>query len=388
MNRKQIMTLLMGLSFSMSLTSMQAQEAPKATERKEIIIREKAGKEEKMTIVVDGDKVTINGKPLAEYDGDNIIIRKKNVESFAPYVHSYPRVRAMPRIPRAPAAPFGPEAWEFSFDDEAFGELRGEPKARLGVVSEKDAKGAKLTQVMPESAAAKAGLKEGDIITAVDGKKVDGPESLSELIRAKKPEQESEITYLRDKKTKKMKVKLGASKASSPNVFYFNAPQMELEMAPHFRELEKQYKSHDKEFRELEKEYRNHDKELRELERNFRSGDWEKFRSEDMDEFRREMELMGSGNRPKLGIRIEDMEDAKGVNVIDVQAGSAAEKAGFKKGDILTHIDDKKVSNTDQARELLMQSGNKSTYPVSVLRNGKPFNMTIQRPREMKKANL
>ena len=166
MNRKQIMPLALGIIFSMCLISTKAQEAPKKTERKEIIIREKAGKEEKMTIVVDGDKVTINGKPLAEYDGENIIIRKKNLESFAPYAGTYPRIPAMPGIPRAPV-PFlmGQEHVEFSFDEDVFNEARTEPRARLGVVSEKDTKGAKLTEVMPESAAAKAGLKVGDIIT-------------------------------------------------------------------------------------------------------------------------------------------------------------------------------------------------------------------------------
>ena len=375
------MTLLMGVSFSMYLVSTNAQEAPKSTERKEIIIREKAGKEEKMTIVVDGDKVTINGKPLAEYDGDNIIIRKKNFESFAPYVQTYPRIQAMPRIPRAPVVPIGPDAWSFSFDDEAIGELRGEPRARLGVVSEKDAKGAKLTEIMPESAAAKAGFKEGDIITAVDGKKVDGPESLSEQIKAKKPEQEAEITYIRDNKTKKMKVKLGAGKEASPNVFYFNAPQMEKELAEQYRNLDRQQWNQ-------EELHRNMDQHFREMERQFKSGDMEKFRSEDMDEFRREMELMGSGGRPKLGIRIEDTEDGKGVKVIDVQQGSAAEKAGFKKDDILTHIDDKKITNTDEARDMLRNSRDKSTYPVTVQRNGKPFNMTVKAPKEMKKADL
>jgi serine protease Do len=252
--------------------------------------------------------------------------------------------------------------------------MRGEPRARLGVISEKDAKGAKLTEVMPESAAAKAGLKEGDIITAVDGKKVDGPESLSEQIRSKKPGQESEISYLRDKKTKKMKVKLGTSKDSLPNVFYFNAPQMEKELADQFRNLDKQHRNMDQHFREMERE--------------FRSGDMEKFRSEDMNEFRREMELMGAGSRPKLGVRIEDTEDGKGVRVIDVQQGYAAEKAGFKKDDILTHIDDKKITNTDQAREMLRDSRDKSTYPVTVQRNGQPFNMTIKTPKEMKKADL
>lgn len=359
MNRKQIMPLALGILLSMSMISTKAQEEPKVSERKEIIIREKAGKEEKMTIVVDGDKVTINGKPLAEYDGENIIIRKKNLESLAPYARTYPRTPAMPRIPRAPAMPFGAESFEFSFDEDDFSEAKSEPRARLGVVSEKDTKGAKLTEVMPESAAAKAGLKVGDVITAFDGKKVDGPESLSELVLTKKPGEESEITYLRDKKTKKMKVKLGSGSGRSAKVFRFEAPDMEMDLAPQMRELENQFRVEGNQFKALENE----------------------LRARDMD---REI----ARSKPKLGIRIEDTEDGKGVKVIDVATGSTAEKAGFKKDDIITHINDKKIEHTDHARGALRESGNKSTYPVTVQRNGQPFNITVKTPRELKKADL
>jgi serine protease Do len=353
MNRKQIMTLSLGVFFSLYLISARAQEAPKTKERKEIIIREKEGKEEKMTIVVDGDKVTINGKPLAEYDGDNIIIRKKNMEELAmPFVYATPGTPRQPRTPRAPMHPMRPEGWNFSFDEFDFPQSSGNSRAQLGVVGEKDAKGAKLTEVMPESAAAKAGLKEGDIITAVDGKKVDGPEILTELIRAKKPEEEASITYIRDKKSKTVKVKLGLRKSSAPKVFHFDAPQMERQLEQQFRELDRQFKA------------------------------------QDMEDFRWEMERGFSGHRPKLGVRIEDTEDGKGVKVIDVETGSPAEKAGFKKDDILTHIDDKKIDNTDQAREMLRETREKSTYPVTVQRNGQPFNMNVKIPRDLKKADL
>jgi serine protease Do len=377
MNRKQIMTLaLLGL-LTVGIEQTRAQEAPKARERKEIIIREKEGKGEKMTIIVDGDKVTINGKPLEEYGGGNVIIRKKNIEGGSlPYAYS------MPRIPRAPIAPLHPEiaeGWNFSFDEFDSPAIAGPQGARLGVITDEDAKGAKITEVMKESAAAKAGLKEGDIITAVDGKKVDGPESLSEIISSKKPEQESSITYLRDKKSKTMKVKLGKGSAGFPRVFQFEAPDMEnvlidryraplmeRELAEQFRELNDLNGLKEKQFRELENE----------------------FRSQDMEKFRWDMERGFPGGRPKLGLRIEDTEEATGVKVIDVEAGSAAEKAGFKKDDIITHINNKKIVNTDQARDLIRENREKPSYPVTVQRNGQPYNMEVKTPRDLKKANL
>jgi S1-C subfamily serine protease len=47
-------------------------------------------------------------------------------------------------------------------------------------------KGAKISEVIKESAAEKAGLKVGDIITKVGNEKVTDPDDLSETIKGKK----------------------------------------------------------------------------------------------------------------------------------------------------------------------------------------------------------
>src|SRR4051795_3837675 len=54
-----------------------AQEKPEPKEKKEsndIIIHKKGDSKEKLTIVVDGDKVTVNGKPVDEYKSDDVDI--------------------------------------------------------------------------------------------------------------------------------------------------------------------------------------------------------------------------------------------------------------------------------------------------------------------------
>src|SRR4051794_686879 len=52
----------------------------------EIVIRKKGGKTEKMTIVVDGDKVTINGKPVDEFKNDDVTILKRDRSlAFGPH---------------------------------------------------------------------------------------------------------------------------------------------------------------------------------------------------------------------------------------------------------------------------------------------------------------
>jgi serine protease Do len=94
----------------------------------------------------------------------------------------------------------GPE-WNQEFMKEFKFEMKS--GAFLGVITNEDDKGAAIDEVQKETAAEKAGLQKGDIITKVGDKKIDGPDDLVEAITAKKPNDEVEITYLRDGKEKK-----------------------------------------------------------------------------------------------------------------------------------------------------------------------------------------
>lgn len=64
--------------------------------------------------------------------------------------------------------------------------------------------------IMPDSPADKAGLKEKDIITEVDGTKIDKDHSLISLIDSHQPGDKIELTVLRDGKVKHISLKLGA----------------------------------------------------------------------------------------------------------------------------------------------------------------------------------
>jgi C-terminal processing protease CtpA/Prc len=74
--------------------------------------------------------------------------------------------------------------------------------------------GVLVTSVATESAAAKAGIKAGDVITTVDGKTVDDAGELRRLLRPE-DEKDTEVTLgvVRDKKAMSMKVTLEAPKA-------------------------------------------------------------------------------------------------------------------------------------------------------------------------------
>jgi membrane-associated protease RseP (regulator of RpoE activity) len=68
-----------------------------------------------------------------------------------------------------------------------------------------DGKGALVTSVADNSAAAKAGLRAGDVITAVDGDAIEGPGDLSRAINKNKDGDVS-LTVVRDKKSRTFKV--------------------------------------------------------------------------------------------------------------------------------------------------------------------------------------
>ena len=57
-----------------------------------------------------------------------------------------------------------------------------------------------VAKVSEESAAEEAGLKEGDVITAIDGKDVNKMADLQEYLAKKRPGDKVSITYMRDKK--------------------------------------------------------------------------------------------------------------------------------------------------------------------------------------------
>ena len=88
-----------------------------------------------------------------------------------------------------------------------YGEVR---RGRLGVIVQNltaelaealdiDAtNGAVISQVMPDSAAADAGLREGDVIVAVDERKIAGASALRNVIGLFRADDEIEIAYLRD----------------------------------------------------------------------------------------------------------------------------------------------------------------------------------------------
>jgi len=154
----------------------------------EIIIRKKGGNSNKMTIVVDGDKVTINGKPADDFKNEDVTIFRRDRE-----MAGVPHVRRM----ISPRPPFSPDVLE---DLGSFNSNRG----LLGVMTTKADDGAKVVEVTDESGAEKAGLKKDDIITKVGDTKVEDSRDLVKAISGYKPNDKVDLTYKRDGKENKV----------------------------------------------------------------------------------------------------------------------------------------------------------------------------------------
>jgi serine protease Do len=157
-------------------------------ETQQIIITRKSTNDDKVTIEIKGDKVTVNGKTVEGKDGD--ITVKVNRWKDMSYL----------RTPRAIGRNGGATNYEMFFEDAN--------KAMLGVTTESTEGGVEVQSVTKESAAEKAGLKEKDIITKIDDQKIEDPDDLSSVIQKHKAGDKVSVSFLRDKKEQKVTAEL------------------------------------------------------------------------------------------------------------------------------------------------------------------------------------
>lgn len=194
----------------------KAKPLGKEEKTEEIVIRKKGDKTEKMTIVVDGDKITINGKPSDEFkNGDVTVLRRDRTPATALNTRR-----------------FGGSQSFNSDNINRFLSLHSN-KAMLGVLTEKAEKGVRITEVTKESGAEKAGLKKDDVITKAGNIITETPQSLVEAISAYKPNDKVDITYLRNGAENKTTVVLEENKSLS-NSFNFNSKDFNFDMPDAF----------------------------------------------------------------------------------------------------------------------------------------------------------
>ncbi len=72
----------------------------------------------------------------------------------------------------------------------------------------KNSQGALVSQIMKDSPAAKAGLRHGDIITAINGKKIKNHNDLTKVVGSLAPGSKVDVAIIRDGKNKNISIKL------------------------------------------------------------------------------------------------------------------------------------------------------------------------------------
>ncbi len=294
-------------------------------DRQTIIINRAAGSDDEKTIIeINGDKVTINGKDVKDNKDVQVSIHRIKTGAHGLSI-----------------AGNGKDNWAFNFDNEGLSLLTEDAnRAMLGVVTDNNDKGAKISSVSKESAAEKAGLKKDDIITKIANKTIENTEDVAEAIRAHKPGEKITISVLRDGKEQKLTAQLSNWKGLNMSVMAPNRIFERVQGAPSVRSATPN--------------------------RSF----------------------IFDSNRSKLGLSIQDTEDGKGVKVLEVEDDGAAAKAGIKANDIITHFNGTEANSADQISKLFRESRDKSSFDVKLLRNGKAQNIQIRIPRKLKTADL
>jgi len=296
--------------------SFAQKEQSRDRKNEEIIIRKNDADPQKMIIEIDSNKITVNGKPLAEYNGD-ITVMKRDLRDNNNFSRRFPGSLNV-----------------FSTSDKAF----------LGVFTGKTEKGAIIKEVVDESAAKKAGLKEDDIITKFGDKEITSPDDLRKAVQSYKAGDKVTIEYLRDGKKKSATVELGKTPGTSMT---YNIDS------------------------------------LRDLMNGFNQGNNFNFRMP-----RQNFDFNFNNNQPKLGLKIKDTEAATGVEILEVEPGSAAEKAGLKKGDIITEMNGEKVNGVNDITSEIRQSENKNDYKIKAKRDNNVMTFEVKIPKVLKSIHI
>ena len=287
----------------------------KLGEYDEIIIKRKDGKDGKVTIEIKDGEVKVNGKPIEEYDDANLSVRRKKALTYG----------------LTGPSPFRTQDFNFG-NGQNF--LIGEDRPFLGVTTDEGSGGAKITGVTSNSAAEKAGLKKGDIITKINDVTVTDHSDVTKAIGKLKPEDKVTITYKREGKESKATATLG--KRSNTAIY---GPRGDMDFDWDF----------------------NHDGQF---DRVFAYG------------------------RPRLGIKAQDTEDGKGVKVIDVDEGSAADKSGIKENDVITEFEGKEVNSADALAQASRDAREKASVKIKLNRGGSSQSVEVKFPRKLKTTNL
>jgi serine protease Do len=233
--------------------------------------------------------------------------------------------------------------------------------------------GVRLEQVDHDGPAAKAGLREGDVVVEVDGDRVRSARQFSRLIQETADGRAVKLGIVRDGQRQTVEV----TPESRAFGFGFDSDRIGRDIARGLRDLEPQ-------LREIEPK-------LRELEPRLRE-----FRFDGPMDFHFDMPGLLSNPRARLGIGIDELTPQLaeyfgvkdgGVLVSSINRDSAAEHAGLKAGDVIVTINGDRVRHADDLiDELRAAEGQEVTIGIVRDKKESTLKATIEeRPRPLRR---
>ena len=210
---------------------------------------------------------------------------------------------------------------------------------RAKALNLKEERGVEIKSVTEDSPAAKAGLKEGDVVLDYNGQPVQGTEQFQRLVRETPPGREVKLSIFRGGSTQSVTATLGTRKGAffqgGDGQWSFTMPEPPVPPAPPVMP----------DIPKFEMTWRNPTLGI-------------------------EGESMGAQLAEFFGVK-------EGVLVKSVIRNSAAEKAGIKAGDVITKVDDSNVTTTREISAVLRGLREKKTFTVTLVRAKKEMSVTV-----------
>lgn len=247
----------------------------------------------------------------------------------------------------------------------------------LGVEVEEETEqaqgGARITRVVPDSPASRAGLEEGDVVVQFDGEPVYGPGGLTRRVRERTAGDDVAVVVVRDGGRETLSVELGSRATEDRQVRVLKLK--DLEDLEDLEDLDVDVDVEDIEDA-LEGAHGHRIKVV------CRDGDCER-------------KVWSGPHRPLLGVQLVNTTpelnrqlggaERSGLLISKVVDGSAAEDAGIRVGDLIVSVDEQEVSDVHDVHEALHERAGESVR-IQVVRDGASKVIEVELPRVDREA--
>jgi serine protease Do len=222
------------------------------------------------------------------------------------------------------------------------GEVNADKVKELKLPAER---GVVLGKIVPDSPAAKAGLQENDVVTEINGQRVEGTEQFRRMVREIPAGRTVQFTVWREGRAQPVEVTLGKAEMrhgantfvapAAPGSFAFQMPDMP------------------------------------EMGTVFDGSPW-------------------TPSRTRLGIDAENLDgefghffgapDGEGILVRGVFPDTPAAKAGLKAGDVITSVNGERVRSVGELRSKITERQQEKALKLGLIRNKAELSVSVELP--------